>query len=74
MSVRKYDFNTLTPEQLEEIAADYPNAVETIRKPNYRKMAMMAECGAKLKSGKTILDFFEPAEEIPAFLKTQGRL
>ncbi len=59
MSVRKYDFKTLTPEQLEEIAADYPNAVETIRKPVYRKMAILADCGAKLASGKTVLDMID---------------
>ena len=45
MSKRKFDISQLTDAQLEEIATLYPKAVRTVRKPVYKQIAMLLECG-----------------------------
>ena len=61
MTTRKFSFKHLTNEQLAEISATYPDAVKTITivKPVYAKMAILAACGARLESGKRIMDFLK---------------
>lgn len=63
MSQRKFSFPKFTDAQLEALAAKYPKAVQTVRKPVYRVLAMLAECGAELPEGIVL------TEEKPAFLK-----
>ena len=57
MSGRKYNFSHLTDKELDAIAEKYPKAVETvtIRKPVYRQLAMLAECGAPLPEGVSLV-------------------
>lgn len=50
MAKRKYDFSHLTQEQLADIEASYPQAVDVIesaviRKPVYKNLAMLLELG-----------------------------
>ncbi len=53
MASRKYNFSHLSEQQLDQIAAKYPKAVETvtIRRPRYRILAMLAEAGAEMPDG-----------------------
>jgi len=50
MTKRKYDFSHLTDEDLDKLSAKYPKSVEikTVRKPVYKVLAMIADCGADL--------------------------
>lgn len=48
MSKRKFSTSHLTTEQLEQIAAIYPRAVVTVRKPVYKVIAMLLECGLEV--------------------------
>ncbi len=48
MSKRKYKISHLTAEQLEEISSKYPKAVVTVRKPVYKVIAMLMDCGLEV--------------------------
>lgn len=73
MATHEYYFDGLTEAQMDEVAADYPDAFKTIRKPVYSKLAMLCRCGAKLASGKRVAEIVAKDDEvqIPAFLKSE---
>lgn len=52
MSKRKFSYEPMTEEQIDELAKVYPTAVETkvvtTRKPVYRVIAMLLECGLEV--------------------------
>lgn len=62
MTSRKYSFNHLSAEQLEKIAAKYPKAVQTVttRKPVYKVLAMLAECGVEMPDDISLVDDTPP--------------
>lgn len=47
MSVRKYNIEKMTPEELADLEAKFPRAVQTvtIRKPVYNVIAKLLDCG-----------------------------
>ena len=63
MSSRKFNFEHLTPEQLDKIAAVYPDAVEIVRRPNYKILAMLTTCKVQMPDGIKLIP-----DEKPAFL------
>lgn len=65
MSKRKYSFDHLTTENLEKIDAAFPNSgvFEIVKKPNYRVLAMLADCKVPMPEGILLVD------ETSAFLQ-----
>lgn len=55
MSQRLYDFSHLTEQDLELIATWYPDAIQIVRKPVYRVLAMLANCKARLPEGVSLI-------------------
>lgn len=78
MSSRRYNFSHLSDADLNKLAEWYPDAVETVRKPNYRVLSMLATCKARLPEGVNLVDDIaeqnkqaaeSDIEEKPAFLQ-----
>jgi hypothetical protein len=66
MSKRKYCVTDLTDAQLEEISKLYPKAVQAVRKPVYKVIAMLLECGLPVPGiGKEMT----PKERVKTFLE-----
>lgn len=51
MTARKYDFSHLTEKELDTIAAKFPKAVETVRRPVYSVLAKLADCDVPMPDG-----------------------
>lgn len=61
MSSRKYRFDHLTAADLEAISAVYPDAVETVRRPSYKILSMLAVCKVQMPGGIQLVPVDKPA-------------